>query len=168
MNVDLQKKTPLYQTILALQSELLRDSEAIHNQPSVEHHFGPNVYLREIFMEAGKHRFVIGASHKTEHFNIVMSGRASVLMDYETGEWQDIQAPSVFISKPGVKKILVIHEDMRWITVHPLSDEHAGKTHEELEELLTEEPPHKVHAEALVQNELRALSRKRDNNRRLA
>lgn len=77
------------------------------------HHFAPGVYFREIFMPAGA--FIIGHEHKTEHFNVVLSGKARVLIE---GEWHDIAAPCVFVSKPGVRKVLEILEDMRWATIH--------------------------------------------------
>src|SRR5690242_10473496 len=45
----------------------------------VTHHFAPGVYMREIFMPAGA--FVIGHEHRTEHLNVILTGRASVMMD---------------------------------------------------------------------------------------
>jgi len=91
------------------------------------HYFAPGVYYREIFMPAGV--FVIGHQHKTEHFNIVLTGSASVMID---GKVEVITAPCTFKSLPGVRKILYIHEDMRWATIHPTDVQDLG----ELEELL--------------------------------
>lgn len=89
--------------------------------PQVElpltHRFAPGIYLREISMPADT--IVIGHEHKTEHFNIVLTGRALVLID---GETHTITAPCTFISKPGVRKTLYIIEDMRWQTVHPTEE----------------------------------------------
>lgn len=79
----------------------------------VTHHFSPGMYLREIFMPAGT--FVVGHEHKTQHQNIVLTGRARVLME---GRISEIAAPCVFESGPGVQKVLYIIEDMRFITVH--------------------------------------------------
>lgn len=84
----------------------------------LDHRFAPGVYLREIFMPAGT--FVIGHEHKTEHFNIVLQGRATVMID---GVKHEIAAPHTFVSGPGVRKVLYIHEDMRWQTVHANPDE---------------------------------------------
>lgn len=166
---DVVQKDGIYDKIMLLQKLLLTETdEWEENMPPVTHHFGPKVYLREIEMKANEHTFVIGCKHKTEHFNIVLTGRASVLMDYEKGEWQEIKAPAVFISKPGVKKVLKIHEDMRWLTVHPLDEDKTEEDLPELEELLTEEPPSKMHAEAKTIKELRRLSLARDRKRRLA
>lgn len=77
------------------------------------HHFSPGIYCREIFMPAGT--FVVGHKHKTQHLNIILTGSAAVLMD---GKVHYIKAPAVLESKPGVQKVLLIEEDMRWITVH--------------------------------------------------
>ena len=103
------------------------------NLPQVEcplvHKFANGVYYREIHMPAGA--FIIGQQHKTEHFNIILSGRASVLID---GVVQQIKAPDSFISGVGVRKVLFIHEDMRWVTIHPTDITDVDK----LEALLVE------------------------------
>ena len=93
------------------------------------HRFTPGVYLREIFMPAGT--LVGGHKHKTEHFNIVLCGSASVMID---GVVQRITGPCVFASLPGVRKVLYIHDDMRWATVHVTAETDVEK----LEELLIE------------------------------
>lgn len=93
----------------------------------LEHKFAPGVYLREIIMPKGA--FIIGHEHKTEHFNIVLSGRARVLIG---GDVQEIVAPCIFVSKPGVRKVLYILEEMRWATVHPTEETNVGRLEDEL------------------------------------
>lgn len=138
-----------------LQAELLRMDLPEHdNEPPVTNHFGPNIYMREILMKANDHKFVIGCRHKTRHYNIVLTGRASVLMDDE-GTWEEIKAPAIFMSEAGVKKVLVVHEDMRWVTVHPLEKDYTEEDMLLLEEKLTEEPPTQLHEEARTQRILR-------------
>lgn len=83
----------------------------------LEHRFATGVYLRTITMKRGL--FIVGHEHKTEHFNIVHSGRARVLID---GVVKIIQGPCVFVSKPGVRKILVIEEEMVYSTIHPTNE----------------------------------------------
>jgi hypothetical protein len=79
----------------------------------MKHSFAPGIYLREIKMFKGT--VLIGYQHKTEHFNVVLSGRASVYMD---GKVHQIVAPCYFKSDCGVQKVLHIHEDMIWFTIH--------------------------------------------------
>jgi len=78
------------------------------------HHFSPGVYLREISMPAGT--VVIGRVHKTEHFNILVKGRCLIVHD--DGRREELCAPKVFVSKAGVQKVLLILEDMIWMTTH--------------------------------------------------
>jgi hypothetical protein len=78
------------------------------------HKFAPGVYMREILMPRGT--FIIGHQHNTEHFNIVLSGRAAVMID---GNLHYVEGPCIFVSQPGVRKVLYILEPMRWATVHP-------------------------------------------------
>ena len=105
------------------------------NMPQVDcpltHLFAPGVYYREIFMPANT--CVVGHKHKTEHLNIVLSGKALVIID---GEKHKIEAPTVFVSKPGVSKVLLIIEDMRYATIHPTDEtdieNSLWKKHEEV------------------------------------
>lgn len=96
------------------------ESKLLH-YPQVEvpltHRFAPGVYLREVMMPAGS--LIVGHEHKTRHFNIVLTGKATVMMD---GVLREIEAPCTFVSEPGVRKVLYIHEDMRWQTVHPTEE----------------------------------------------
>jgi len=100
-------------------------------EPQVEiplmHRFAPGVYMRQVFMPAGT--VVLGHCHKTEHFNMVLTGRATVMID---GQIEDIVAPAVFKSGAGVRKALYIHEDMVWITIHPTNETDLEKLKDEL------------------------------------
>jgi quercetin dioxygenase-like cupin family protein len=115
---------PVNRQVESLEADLLK-------LPQIEcplvHRFAPGVYLRQIFMPAGS--FIIGHCHKTEHFNIVMSGRALVMME---GQTQEIAAPSVFVSQPGVRKVLRVLEDMVWMTVHVTPETDLQKLEEQI------------------------------------
>jgi hypothetical protein len=79
----------------------------------VEHRFSPGLYLRQVTMPAGA--AVIGKIHSTEHFNIVLTGKCTVI----TAEGiEEITAPHTFISKAGVKKVVIVHEECIWQTTH--------------------------------------------------
>jgi len=99
----------------------------------VKHHFAPGVYLREIFMPAGT--IVIGKIHRTEHFNIVVSGLCSIV--HEDGRHEYLRGPMTFVSKAGVQKLLFIHEDTIWKTVHPTNETNLDL----LDNLLIAPPP---------------------------
>jgi len=78
------------------------------------HNFADNVYTRTVFMKAGS--LITGKIHKLEHVVIIGQGSASVISE-EFGA-KVIQAPMVFVSRPVVKRMLFVHEDMVWTTVH--------------------------------------------------
>jgi len=137
----------------SMEEEFLR-SGCEDIKPPHENYFQPEVYIRRIFMPAGQ--LVIGARHKTEHFNIILTGKALVLMD---GKPVVVQAPAVIKSVAGVRKCLYILEDMQWITVHTNPDNETVE--EALQDRIAENPPHRVHAEARVQNLLRHLDARR-------
>lgn len=91
--------------------------EMMKEFPQVEcpvvHRFTPGCYLREITMP--KDSYVIGKIHATEHFNIVLKGEVTVI----TVEGQErFKAPCTFVSKAGVQKIVYMHEECVWQTVH--------------------------------------------------
>lgn len=79
----------------------------------VTHRFTDGIYLREIFMPKGTR--IIGKIHATEHFNVVLTGNCTVI----TAEGiEEIKAPYTFVSKAGVQKVVVVHEDCQWQTLH--------------------------------------------------
>jgi hypothetical protein len=75
----------------------------------VAHHFGPNIYIREVVMPAGA--VVVGKPHKTEHMCNMISGRMVVVN--EDGEQMEVAAPAVFMAKKG-RKIAYIIETVRF------------------------------------------------------
>ena len=84
----------------------------------VIHRFAPGIYIREIFMPANS--VVIGNLHHTEHFNLVLTGACHVLIN---GETHDLHAGDTMVSKAGARKMLLIHEDCRWQTIHANPDD---------------------------------------------
>jgi len=93
-----------------LESEFLKHEQV---DCPVVHRFGPNIYIREVTIPAGT--LSIGHYQKTEHLNIMISGR--VTMVNEDGSKNELIAPQVFVSKPG-RKIGYIHEKMVWQNVY--------------------------------------------------
>lgn len=80
----------------------------------VSHNFTPGIYTRTIHMPAGA--VVIGHLHRTEHENVILAGRAIVVMN---GERVEVKAGDVITSRAGVRKVLFIEEDCKWMTIHP-------------------------------------------------
>ena len=92
---------------------MIENGEVQEAECPVTHRFAPGCYLREIFMPKGTR--VIGKIHATEHFNIILAGVVTVIT---ADKIEKIKAPYTFISEAGVQKVVVIHEDCTWQTIH--------------------------------------------------
>lgn len=116
-NIIIENKTlpvpELREKILALETVMKTHPDAI-DQIEVMHHFTDGIYSRTCLMHAGD--LIVGKIHKKEHLVVVSAGKAKVVSE-EFGR-KEIVAPCVFKSPPGVKRVLLIEEDMVWTTVH--------------------------------------------------
>jgi len=79
----------------------------------LKHTFADGLYIREIFMPKGQ--IISTGIHKKEHPYFVLKGDISVLTDEGI---KRIKAPFNGITKPGTKRLIYMHEDSVWITVH--------------------------------------------------
>jgi hypothetical protein len=100
----------------ALEAEMLEQLPVV--DCPLTHRFCDGLYIREIFMPAGS--LVTSKIHKTEHPFIISKGIVSVSID--GGEWQMYEAPYTGITKPGTRRVLFIHEDCVWTTIHKNDD----------------------------------------------
>lgn len=139
------------ETIIAPQAPTLAQLEQLESKmlqlPQVDHQtthvFAPGIYWREVEIPAGA--LVLGHQHKTEHLNVMLSGRVRVLSD---GQVIELTAPQVFASKPGTRKLVYAVEPTRWANVHanPTDETDLGK----LEVIFIEKSAaHLEHAEAM-------------------
>lgn len=80
----------------------------------LNHTFGHELYIREIFLLAGsKHTTKI---HKFRHPFFIMKGSANIWMDGRG--WEFVQAPYYGMTESGTRRVLEILTDMNFITVH--------------------------------------------------
>jgi len=80
----------------------------------VHHKFAPGMYIRKIFMPAGID--VTSMQHKMIHPFFLMQGKVSVFSEIDGV--QELEAPYDGITYCGTRRILRIHENTIWITVH--------------------------------------------------
>jgi hypothetical protein len=132
MNQVIKKpdSTEMRDAIFRLEGELAK-------LPQVEieyvHRFTPGLYTREMRVPAGV--MCTGAIHKTEHISIFLEGR--MLIPDGNGGSKEIVAPIVETAQPGIKRVGVALEDVRWITVHPTE---LTDVDEILDEIVTNDP----------------------------
>jgi len=115
--------------INALMQELIKHPQV---DCPVSHHFGPNIYIREVVMPAGT--VVVGKPHKTEHMCNMISGRMIVVN--EDGEQKEVVAPAVFMANKGRKTAYII-ETVRFQNIFATEETDIEK----LENMLVDNTP---------------------------
>ena len=91
------------------------------------HTFGDGVYIRQITMPANT--VVVSEIHTTNHPYFVIKGKVSVLTEDGT---VCIKAPYWGMTKAGTKRVLRIHEETVWITVHATEETDPVKIREQI------------------------------------
>lgn len=129
MNAALMSPEP---AALAAPGERIDELEQwmLDNFPPVDmpvtHRFTPGLYAREIFMPAGS--LLTSKIHRTEHPFVVLSGKVRVLLleGEDVVGVVELGAGHVGVTKPGTRRVLLILEDCRWVTFHPLTEEESA------------------------------------------
>lgn len=121
---------PLLDSNLALSDEKINyiESEMLKMEQApcpVTHRFGPNIYIREVFIPAGV--FSIGHRQKTVHVNVMLKGK--VLFVNPDGTKELLEAPLTFVSNSG-RKIGYILEDMLWQNIYATDETDVEKLEE--------------------------------------
>ena len=138
MNLLGNKPKEINTAIEQMEAEMLEYPQV---EAPLTHRFEKGIYIREIKMPAMS--VIVGHQHKTSHWNIVLTGKAVVMMD---GVRHEIQAPHCFISQPGVRKVLLVLEDMVWQTLHVTDETDIAKLEDEL---IIKSPTHTAHHQNL-------------------
>jgi hypothetical protein len=94
---------------------------AVKGAPQVEckesHHFGPNIYIKEVTLPAGS--VIVGKYHRHEHLCNMVSGRM-IVVDSE-GNRTELVAPMTFMAKSG-RKIAYIIETVVFQNIYSTSE----------------------------------------------
>ena len=90
----------------------------LQKQCPVKESFTDGLYVREIFMP--KDMLVVTQIHKHQSPYFILQGDCSVLS--EDGTVDRISAPHSGITVPGTQRVIYVHEDTVWVTVHTNPD----------------------------------------------
>lgn len=111
----------------------------------VVHHFGPDIYIREVTLPAGT--LAIGHAQRFEHLNIMLTGAVAMVGD--DGQTKVLRAPMIFVGKPG-RKLGYVLETCIWQNVYATDERDIDK----LESMfLDKSATWQAHAEATKQLE---------------
>lgn len=104
------KSPPTRQQIEALQVSMLPIQCEI---PAAAHYFAPGMYGRELELKAGA--VIVGKIHKHGHLMMCTKGRATVVDEF--GRYE-VRAGFMQASQSGAKRVVHVHEDTTFVTVH--------------------------------------------------
>lgn len=93
----------------------------------IKHYFSKGVYARE--MSAPKDALIVGKIHKYKNLNILSKGEVSVLSVEGVVR---LKAPATFVSCEGVKRVIKVHEDCIWTTIHGTNETDLEKIEDEV------------------------------------
>jgi len=129
---SLPEKPITRENILACENAIRKipwsvEGEELDKLCPLKHTFANGCYIREIFMPKGT--LLTSKIHKIDHPYFVLKGDVSVLT--EEGVVR-IRAPYSGITKAGTKRVLYIHEDCIWITVHITFETDLKKIEEQI------------------------------------
>lgn len=117
---------PSREQIEALQVEVLKLPQA---EPITTHRFADGMYCREVFRKEGT--LVVGKVHKKEHLFMLIQG---VMTLWTEQGMKTVEAPFIWVSSPGTKRVTYAHSDCIAVTVHQVSSRDLEKIEAELVE----------------------------------
>lgn len=112
--------------ILAL-GEMLLAATAEHREMRVEHEFADGMYLRKLHIPKGT--ILVGKIHLKSCLNIVASGEIDVLTEFGS---RRLSAGFTGVSRAGIQKVGIAHEDTVFINVFRTDETDIGKVEAEI------------------------------------
>lgn len=78
------------------------------------HYHTKELYGRRIIVPAGC--FFTTRVHKTDHISVAFRGRITMLN--AEGESQEVTAPDMFVTPAGTHRVVYVHEEVEFATIH--------------------------------------------------
>lgn len=114
--------------ILEFESELAKVPGAMFGDCfPLKHTFADGCYIREISVPKG--HIIVTKIHKVAHPCFILAGDCSVLTEKGI---QRIKAPFHMITPAGTKRIVYVHENTVWVTVHVTRKKNLKKIEQEI------------------------------------
>lgn len=88
----------------------------------IVHHFSDGLYARQMILPAG--HFAVTHAHEYDHLSILASGRVTVEIDDDIGEFV---APACINIAAGKHHRIVALEDAVWFCIHATDETDADK-----------------------------------------
>ena len=88
-------------------------SEQAAKELPLEHFICNKTYVRQITLP--KDMILTGKVHNFDHTSILSKGDVTIMTDEGTVR---VKAPATWISKAGTKRLIYVHEETIWSTIH--------------------------------------------------
>ena len=106
----------------AIDAALERGELAPVDTPLTHYHTA-DLYGRRIVVPA--HSVFTTRVHKTDHIAIALRGRITIVNKDKT--LTEVTAPDVLITRAGTQRIVYVHEECEWVTVHHCTEQDDDK-----------------------------------------
>jgi len=116
--LTIQEKLGLRDTICQIEAGMEEHGNEADEMPPVHHTWG-GMFVRELVMPAGT--VIVSKIHAVDHLTFALEGVAEVVDEF--GGATVITAPAMIKTPAGMKRMLRIVEDSRWMTVHATDKE---------------------------------------------
>lgn len=121
-----QEKIQEFQEIVESDENNLGDNMLNVIMP-VEHNFTEKQYIREFRAPAG--HVIVSKIHNTNHPLFLLEGDVTIIE--ESGK-RRMTAPTFSLTEVGTKRIVLVHEDCYFVTVHPAESTTPFEAEEEV------------------------------------
>jgi quercetin dioxygenase-like cupin family protein len=92
------------------------------------HYHTKDLYGRRIIVPAGC--LFTTRVHKTDHISVAFRGRITMLN--AEGESQEVTAPDMFVTPAGTHRVVYVHEEVEFATIHHCEEQDDDNTVEVL------------------------------------
>lgn len=87
------------------------------------HYHTDDLYGRRIVVPANS--VFTTMVHKSDHIAIALRGHITIVD--QDGNKHEVRAPDVFVTKAGTQRVIVVHEECEWVTVHHCEEQDDDK-----------------------------------------
>ena len=103
--------------------EALAKGELAPVETPLTHYHTDQLYGRRIVVPTGA--IFTTMVHKLDHIAVALRGHITIID--QDGNTHDVHAPDVFITKAGTQRIIYVHDEIEWLTVHNCSEQDDEK-----------------------------------------
>lgn len=106
----------------------LAEGSLVTAETPLTHYHTDELYGRRIVVPAGC--FFTTRVHKTDHISIALRGRITLLN--ADGESKEVKAPDMFVTPAGTHRVVYVHEEVEFATIHACTEQDNDKVIDEL------------------------------------